>query len=486
MEDLSGGQMRRAALAGLIACRPRLMILDEPLAGLDASSSRILIDVLVNLRIRTGLTLVVVSHDFDDMACLTERMLVLDGGRLVHDGPFTDSITDGTLCRPLAPLPHPRPAGAGAEGCLLDDDLNDGTFSNHDDAFRIQDSAAQVSASGTGNSGTDNSGTDSGGSGDGHVDDAGRPGRVPARGPAAAAPQPPSGSSGNRSARGLADRCRGRFFQRRPARHGRRTEPNLLRYIPGDTPVHRLWAGTKLIIMALLGVLVAVRPSWPVIGMIVGFVGLSMIVARIPVGAAPRLPRWFWYGLLIGVLLTAQSHAAPFVTVGGVRLSIGGMLDWLRLTSASMTMFAAAALLGWTTPLSELAPALGRLLAPLRRLRLPIDEWVATVALSIRCLPLLVDEIRMLLAVRRLRVGARPPRRRLPGLLAALPLHARSITELLCTAIVTCLRRAAEMTEAIAARGGFGAVAHQPARPRRVDAAALAALAGLAVAAFLV
>ncbi len=259
-----------------------------------------------------------------------------------------------------------------------------------------------------------------------------------------------------------------------------------MRYIPGGTPVHRLWAGTKLIIMALLGVLIAVRPSWPVIGMVAGFVGVSMVVARIPVGAAPRLPRWFWYGLLIGVLLTAQSHAAPFVTVGGVQLSVGGMLDWLRLTSASMTMFAAAALLGWTTPLSELAPALGRLLAPLRRLRLPIDEWVATVALSIRCLPLLVDEIRMLLAVRRLRVGPRPPRRRLPGRLAALPLHARSVTELLCTAIVTCLRRAAEMTDAIAARGGFGAVAYQPARPRRVDAAALAALAGLTVATFLV
>ncbi len=107
-------------------------------------------------------------------------------------------------------------------------------------------------------------------------------------------------------------------------------------------------------------------------------------------------------------------------------------------------------------------------------------------ALSIRCLPLLVDEIRTLLAVRRLRVGRRPTRRRMADRLAALPLQARSTTELLCTAIVTCLRRAAEMTEAIVARGGFGAVAHQPAHPRRADAAALAALAGLAVAAFLV
>ncbi|WP_242606752.1 DUF2232 domain-containing protein [Protofrankia symbiont of Coriaria ruscifolia] len=479
VEDLSGGQMRRAALAGLIACRPRLMILDEPLAGLDAPSRRILIDVLVNLRIRTGLTLVVVSHDLDGMACLTERMLVLDAGRLVHDGPFTD----GTPCRMPALLPHPRPAGAATGAALPDGAVRPDSAVHPDSAVRIDDGCI-----GDGVRPDDAPRVDDGVRpddahvGDAHVGDAACPGSVPARKPVAVPPQSrPDTDRARRPAGG-----RGRFPRRRPAGRIRRTEPNLLRYIPGSSPVHRLWAGTKLVIMALLGMLIAVRPSWPVIGMVAGFVGISMIVARIPVGAAPRLPRWFWYGLMIGVVLTAQSHAAPFVTVGGVRLSVGGMLDWLRLTSVSMTMFAAAALLGWTTPLSELAPALSRLLAPLRRLRLPVDEWVATVALAIRCLPLLVDEIRTLLAVRRLRVGRRPGHRRMVGRLAALPLQARSTIELLCTAIVTCLRRAAEMTEAIVARGGFGAVAHQPAHPRRADAAALAALVGLAVATFLV
>ncbi len=473
VEDLSGGQMRRAALAGLIAYRPRLMILDEPLAGLDAPSRRVLIDVLVSLRIRTGLTLVVVSHDLDGMACLTERMLVLDAGRLVHDGPFTG----GTPCRMPALLPRPRPAGVAAGAALPDSTVRpDDRTVRIDSAVRIDDDrldgARPEAAPCPGDARP----------GDAGVDGAACPGSVPAREPVVVSPRPLPDTERTRR---LAGR-RGRFPRRRPARRMCRTEPNLLRYIPGSSPVHRLWAGTKLVIMALLGMLIALRPSWPVIGMVAGFVGISMIVARIPFGAAPRLPRWFWYGLMIGVVLTAQSHAAPFVTLGGVRLSVGGMLDWLRLTSVSMTMFAAAALLGWTTPLSELAPALGRLLAPLRRLRLPVDEWIATVALSIRCLPLLVDEIRTLLAVRRLRVGRRPTRRRMADRLAALPLQARSTTELLCTAIVTCLRRAAEMTEAIVARGGFGAVAHQPAHPRRADAAALAALAGLAVAAFLV
>ncbi|WP_250285820.1 DUF2232 domain-containing protein, partial [Frankia sp. CiP1_Cm_nod2] len=143
VEDLSGGQMRRAALAGLIACRPRLMILDEPLAGLDAPSRRILIDVLVSLRARTGLTLVVISHDFDDMARLTERMLVLEAGRLVHDGPFTDGATGDIPCHPSAPLPHPRPAGARTEAELLDVTSSDrDSLSNCDDTFCIQNGTA--------------------------------------------------------------------------------------------------------------------------------------------------------------------------------------------------------------------------------------------------------------------------------------------------------------------------------------------------------
>ncbi|WP_239342134.1 energy-coupling factor transporter transmembrane protein EcfT, partial [Frankia sp. CiP3] len=290
-------------------------------------------------------------------------------------------------------------------------------------------------------------------------------------------PEPPEPAAPTAPRRG------GRLSRRRSAARARRTEPNLLRYIPGTSPVHRLWAGTKIIMMAALGLLVALRPSWPVIGLVAGFVGLCMLVARIPPGAAPRLPRWFWYGLLIGAALTMQSREAPFVAVAGMRVSLGGVLEWLRLTSVSMTMFATAALLGWTTPLSDVAPALDRLMTPLRRLRLPVDEWVATVALAIRCLPLLVEEIRTLLAVRRLRTASRPARPRRP---AALARQLRYTTELLCTAIVTCLRRAAEMTEAITARGGFGAVSHQPARPRRADAAALAAMAGLFAAVILI
>jgi energy-coupling factor transporter transmembrane protein EcfT len=465
--------MRRAALAGLIARQPRLMILDEPLAGLDIPSRRTLIAVLADLRIRTGLTLVVVSHDFDGMADVVDRMLVLDGGRLVHDGPFRD--TRPRCVPPAGPqaaapgvsraFPHPRrvavPAGA-----------------QHRETVGTEASAiAPVSV-------TPVSTVTAGAAGPPGLPHPPSPPQPP-EGPGSAVPAIPAGSvAGIDRPAGPAQAGRWRRMSRRHAApRSCRTELHLLRYIPGTSPVHRLWAGTKLVMMAVLGMLVALRPSWPVIGLVAGFVGGSMLVARIPPGAAPRLPRWFWYGLLLGAALTMQSHAAPFVAVAGVRFSLGGLLEWLRLTSVSMTMFATAALLGWTTPLSDVAPAMDRLLRPLRGLRLPVDEWVATVALAIRCLPLLVDEIRTLLAVRRLRTvrGQTRPRRR-----AAVGPQLRYATELLCTAIVTCLRRAAEMSDAITARGGFGAVSHQPARPRRADAAALAAMAGLLAAALLI
>ena len=78
--------------------------------------------------------------------------------------------------------------------------------------------------------------------------------------------------------------------------------------------------------------------------------------------------------------------------------SWGGLDDWTRIVALALTVFIAAALMSWTTPLAEVAPALARLGTPLRWLRLPIDEWAATVALSIRCLPLLIEEVRTLAA----------------------------------------------------------------------------------------
>ena len=80
VDQLSGGQMRRVVIAGLLARWPKALILDEPLAGLDAASRRGLLRLLIDLRRNTGLTLMVISHDFAGLEELCPRILHLDKG----------------------------------------------------------------------------------------------------------------------------------------------------------------------------------------------------------------------------------------------------------------------------------------------------------------------------------------------------------------------------------------------------------------------
>ncbi|OBG82014.1 cobalt ABC transporter ATP-binding protein [Mycobacterium sp. E802] len=82
IDQLSGGQMRRVVLAGLLARSPRALILDEPLAGLDAASQRGLLRLLEDLRHNNGLTVVVISHDFTGLEGLCPRTLHLHRGEL--------------------------------------------------------------------------------------------------------------------------------------------------------------------------------------------------------------------------------------------------------------------------------------------------------------------------------------------------------------------------------------------------------------------
>ncbi len=91
IEELSGGQQRRVALAGILARRPSLVVLDEPLAGLDEPSQEALLDVLASLRHHQGLSIVVISHDFGGVERVCDRIVELKGGRIVSDRTRTGS-----------------------------------------------------------------------------------------------------------------------------------------------------------------------------------------------------------------------------------------------------------------------------------------------------------------------------------------------------------------------------------------------------------
>jgi len=84
--ELSGGEKRRVAIAGVLAMRPRILVLDEPTAGLDPVGRRELMSNLRDLHYREGIGVVVVSHALDEIAELVERLIVLRAGAIVFDG----------------------------------------------------------------------------------------------------------------------------------------------------------------------------------------------------------------------------------------------------------------------------------------------------------------------------------------------------------------------------------------------------------------
>lgn len=83
--ELSGGQMRRAAMAGVLAMRPQILVLDEPAAGLDPQSRKDMLDLIASLH-RQGCTVVMVSHAMDDVASYATRAVVMDHGTIAMDG----------------------------------------------------------------------------------------------------------------------------------------------------------------------------------------------------------------------------------------------------------------------------------------------------------------------------------------------------------------------------------------------------------------
>lgn len=106
--ELSGGQKRRVAIAGVIAMRPSVLILDEPTAGLDPSGRA---DILKNIRRygdMTGSTIILVTHDMDDAASFADRILVFSKGRIINDGKSSEVFSDAGFLSSIG-LDIPKP-----------------------------------------------------------------------------------------------------------------------------------------------------------------------------------------------------------------------------------------------------------------------------------------------------------------------------------------------------------------------------------------
>jgi energy-coupling factor transport system permease protein len=238
----------------------------------------------------------------------------------------------------------------------------------------------------------------------------------------------------------------------------------LLRPVPGPSVIHDLWAGTKLTVVALIGALMTFYPGWVPIGAVAVLVLVAARLANVPRGALPSIPGWVWILVFFGGFTAAFAGGSPVIDLGSVEVGLGGLLNFLRITALSIVLLGLGAMVSWTTNVAEIAPAVATLGRPLRRLRVPVDDWAVALALALRAFPMLIDEFRVLYAARRLRPKEVPARRR-----ARWRRWWMEAIDLLAAAITVALRRADEMGDAITARGGAGQISAAPSKPKAVD-----------------
>ncbi len=248
------------------------------------------------------------------------------------------------------------------------------------------------------------------------------------------------------------------------ANQRQRRQVVLLRPVPGNSVIHRLWAGTKLLMVAAIGILMTFYPGWVPIGAVAVLVLVAARIARIPRGVLPSVPGLIWILVFFGGLTATFAGGSPVIDFGSVEVGLGGLFNFLRITALSIVLLGLGAMVSWTTNVAEIAPAVAKLGRPLRALRIPVDEWAVALALALRAFPMLIDEFRVLYAARRLRPKDVAATRR--GRFRSAWLE---LIDLLAAAVVVALRRADEMGDAITARGGAGQISASPSGPKAID-----------------
>ena len=134
--ELSGGQMRRVAIAGVLAMEPRTLVLDEPCAGLDPRGREEILGLIRDLHRDTGATLVMVSHSMDDVASLAERVIVMNHGQVAMDGAPRDVFSRGAELRAIG-LDVPQ-------AVLLADRLRERGFDVPQGVYRVEEIKAVI------------------------------------------------------------------------------------------------------------------------------------------------------------------------------------------------------------------------------------------------------------------------------------------------------------------------------------------------------
>lgn len=128
--ELSGGQKRRVAIAGVLAMQPSTLILDEPAAGLDPAGRRDMLDLIASIH-TSGTTVIMVSHSMDDVGRLCDRLFVLDHGRIAFSGTPAEVFRHGNELRAIG-LDVPECARLADALRARDFDIPEGVYALND------------------------------------------------------------------------------------------------------------------------------------------------------------------------------------------------------------------------------------------------------------------------------------------------------------------------------------------------------------------
>ena len=246
--------------------------------------------------------------------------------------------------------------------------------------------------------------------------------------------------------------------RRKPRKPAARGTPRLL---PWESGMTRLWPGTKIACLTLLSTALLLWPRWAGVATVGAAFLVASLVARVPGSAIPRLPVWFWAGLF-GGLVGSWLGGNPWIFIRSILVA-----TWIVWGSF---------LLLWTTPIERVTPALRVFLAPLRAIRLPVDEWATAMGFAVRGLPSLRDQTSSVVDAAKLRAQGKVPETLRDVLRVGIDTTTASLS--------AASRRAADTGRAMTLRGGVPPVPREKIRVGWRDALTLVVAVGAAGATY--
>lgn len=248
------------------------------------------------------------------------------------------------------------------------------------------------------------------------------------------------------------------------------------RPVPVDSPIHRLSAESKVVAGIVISIGLVFNPQWSHVLIAAALVIGVFFAANLPRSVLPKIPLLVKFALLGGAIGAAASGEEPFV----VGIGLGGIIDYARLIVVGFVMILWAGILSWTTGLTAVGFAIRRLIKPLGRLGVPVDEIGSVVALAVRSLPLVADEIEV--------VNESVSNRPSPADLSDKPLREAFsyIGDTATAVVIGSHRRARDLATAMVSRGSTNAPVPKRSRFRKIDIAVMIGAFALCIAAFLV